>query len=285
MKNLSLLFIGLLFLSVSANAQESAMNEDGFNPLSSKQIHVSDIMWKKTIWRAMDLREKQNQPMFSRGKEITKVMIDAVEAGLITPYKNDSLKTEITKEEFMKRMELPGANDGMSEEDKEFQQAGDGGGWGDVEGFEEEEQESGPSYYFPKDLYQLELKEDMIFDKQRSRMYQDIIAVTMFVPADHPDNIKGIQETIASFSYKELHDKVFADNPNAIWYNPQNEAEHHTLNDAFELRLFSSYIIKVSNPKDEYLVDVYGGNPKTGILASQWKEFELLEYEHNLWEF
>ena len=45
------------------------------------------------------------------------------------------------------------------------------------------------------------------------------------------------------------------------------------------------YIIKVSNPKDAYLVDIHGGDQWTGILASQWKSFELLEYEHNLWEF
>ena len=64
-----------------------------------------------------------------------------------------------------------------------------------------------------------------------------------------------------------------------------NDAEHRNLADAFELRLFSSYIAKVSNPDDEWLVDIYGGDPYTGILASEWKAFELLEFEHNLWEF
>ena len=131
----------------------------------------------------------------------------------------------------------------------------------------------------------MQIKENLVFDKQRSVMYHDILAITMLVPADHPDNIKGIELPIASFSYKELKQKVFTDNPNAIWYNPYNDAEHKSLADAFELRLFSSYIIKVSNPNDDYLVDIYGGDPKVGIMASQWKEFELLEYEHNLWEF
>ena len=175
----------------------------------------------------------------------------------------------------------------MSEEDLAFM-ANDDGGWDDEGG--DEGADAGPAvkkveYFFPKDLYQMQIREDLIFDKQRSRMYYDILAVTMFVPADHPDNIKGIEIPIASFSYKELHDKTFKDNPDAIWFNPFNDAEHRNLADAFELRLFSSYIIKVSNPNDEYLVDTYGGDPKVGIMASQWKAFELLEYEHNLWEF
>jgi len=83
----------------------------------------------------------------------------------------------------------------------------------------------------------------------------------------------------------QIAEKVFRDNPKALWFNPYNDAEHRNLEHAFELRLFSSYLIKISNPSDEYLVDTYGGDPKTGIMASQWKAFELLEYEHNLWEF
>ena len=116
-------------------------------------------------------------------------------------------------------------------------------------------------------------------------MYYDIQSITMFVPADNPSNIKGIQITIASFEYKELVNKLFKDNPNAIWFNPQNDQQHKNLADAFELRLFSSYIEKVSNPSDAYLVDIYGGDQHKGILASQWAAYEIMEYEHNLWEF
>jgi gliding motility associated protien GldN len=130
----------------------------------------------------------------------------------------------------------------------------------------------------------MQIKEDLIFDKQRSRMYYDVHAVTILVPSDHPANIKGIELPVASFAYRDLC-KILKDNPNAVWYNPQNDAQHHNIQDAFDLRLFSSYIIKVSNPDDAYLVDIYGGDQNKGIMASQWAAFELLEYEHNLWEF
>ena len=302
MKKLSVLFSGLLFFSLTTFAQEGVVAEggEGMHPHSLRPIHSSDIMWKKTIIRAMDMREQQNEPLFSKNKELTRVIIEAAKAGEIKIWATDSLDfgTPLTLEKFLEALQIPSEEIVLTDEEKAFMEtetAAEEKGddlWGDFDvGAEPEEEEEettaigGIEYYNPKDIYQLEIKEDMIFDKQRSRMYYDIHAITLKVPADHPLNIKGIEVPIASFSYKELVDKAFNNNPDAIWYNPYNDAEHKKLADAFELRLFSSYIVKVSNPNNDYIVDIYGGDQWTGIMASQWKAFELLEFEHNLWEF
>jgi len=294
MKKFSVLSI-LVLLSGFVFAQEADEVDDGYNKFSTKGIHKSDIMWQKSVLRAIDLREKQNEPLMSNGREMPKILIDAVKAGVVTAYKSDSLSdgTPLTKSEFLKNIQIPSTEVELTEEEKEFAANEDSDDdWGDEKGGDEGGDsessaggDSGVEYFFAKQLYQMQVKEDMIFDKQRSVMYYDILALGMFVPADNPDNIKGIELPIAWFSFKELNEKVFKDNPDAIWYNPYNDAEHRSLSDAFELRLFSSYIIKVSNPADEYIVDIYGGNPQTGIMASEWKAYELLEYEHNLWEF
>ena len=52
----------------------------------------------------MDLNEKQNQPFFSKGNEITKYLMEWVQSGVLQPYRNDSLKTKITKEDFLKNL-------------------------------------------------------------------------------------------------------------------------------------------------------------------------------------
>ena len=293
MKKLSLVFLSTLLISLASFGQEaSEFEDDGFNHQSTKPVHESDIMYKKTLLRALDLREKQNLPIFSRQKEISKILFEAAKEGLITIYSSDSLDLgrKMTISDFLKRLELPGTGC-----DEEF-------GGGEEESFEDDSYEDEfamdegedefadaggctPEYFFPQDIYQMQIKEDYIFDKQRSVMYYDIIAFNFMLPADHPDNLKGIESHIASFSYKECVEKLFTTHPDAIWYNPYNDREHKNLRDAFELRLFSSYIIKVSNPTDEYIVDIYGGDLRVGIMASQWKSFELMEYEHNLWEF
>lgn len=258
--------------------------KSGYNPYSVRPIHVNNQMYKKTLIRMVDLREKQNQPIFSKGKEITRIIMDAVKEGKLIPYASDSLEVGkvLTKEEFDKATIIPSDAPTLTPEELEFQRqnAGDAGaGWG---GDGAEAAASGPNYFNPDELYQMEIKEDYIFDRQRSRMYYDMQCFTLKIPAEK--NIKGIEIPIATFKYKDLID-IFKNDPRAIWFNSQNDSEHRNLADAFDLRLFSSYLIKVSNPKDQYLADIYTGTAKQAILAAQWKANELMEYEHNLWEF
>lgn len=291
MKKLGFAIAALLGSSIALQAQEGLGEEEGYNKYSTKHIHESDIMFQKSVVRAVDLREKQNKPLFAYQQEFTKLLLDAVNEGVLTPYRTDSLDegSVLSMEEFKEKLLVPGSDAPMEVEDDFGAPAtGGGGGWGDPEPVavvEKEAPKTGGFFFEARDLWQLELNEDLLFDKQRSVLYYDILSITLYVPADHPDNIKGFQYPLATFKYKELCEKVFKDNPKAIWYNPYNDREHRNLTDAFELRLFSSYLIKISNPSDEEIAETYGGDPRTGIMASQWKSFELLEYEHNLWEF
>ena len=244
---------------------------------SQKSIRESDHMYKKTVVRVLDLRERQNKPLFAKNREITKFLIEAVKTGNLTPYASDSLTAKLTIEDFMKKMVIPSTDAPITDTTTYMIMYPDT--WEDML-----KNPPAPDYYFAKDFYQMEIKEEVIFDKQRSKMYYDIKSITVYIPADHPSNIRGIQDIVASFDYKEVVEKVFKDNPNAISVNPQNDAQHKNLADAFELRLFSSYIVKVSNPDDQYTADKYQ-DQQTGLMASQWAAYDLLEYEHHLWEF
>ena len=77
MKKLQGLAFGIaLTISQLGVAQEKSNNYT--NPLSLHPIHEANVMYKTTLWRRIDLKEKQNQPLFSKGSEITKHLIDAV---------------------------------------------------------------------------------------------------------------------------------------------------------------------------------------------------------------
>lgn len=272
-------------------AQEKALeyNENSIHP-----IRESDILLKKRIWRRIDMSEKQNKPFFASNNEISKIIIEAVKAGVLTPYKNDSLITRMSREEFLQNLEMPGAGGGLTDEEKEMgfgqEESGDGwdtgAGWGNEgEGEEESAAVADDAYEFlPRQINVLELTEDMIFDKQRSRLYWDIQAITLVVPgSEFPET--GLQRQVATFKFKDLNELFKSMPGEAIWFNPQNSAGHLNLSDAFALRLFNGRIIKVANPDNEFLVDIYNKSPKEGLMASQWIEMELLEMEHELWEF
>lgn len=291
MKKLQGLAFGIsLIISQFAVAQEKPNND--LNPLSLRPIREENVMYKTTLWRRIDLKEKQNQPLFSKGSEITRHLIDAVKAGLIEAYDNDSLITKLTLDQFMDRLMLKGEGGGLSEEEKAagFSAGGDDGWGGDSGGASKSAGGAAPATavdpgagveIFPTQLTTLELKEDWIFDKQRSRQYFDILSLRLIIPADQ--TTLGFDRPIATFKYKEL-ERYFRSNPKCIWYNAANGASHKNLADAFELRLFHGKIIKKSNALDNFLDDIYK-SPREGLLKSEQLEHELMEFEHNLWEY
>jgi len=321
----------LLALAGHAQEQAAAVASTG----AVRPIPVSDQMFKKTIWRAIDLREKQNRPMFSEGHEISRVIIDAVKRGELKAYRNDSVASTFTAQEMAANMSYaveapvsPDADGGdwgaSAPAPKKKAAANDGwgsssggDGWGspapkasaskqpkrDAKGNVMKDKRGRTIYttvaakpapmapppatsaeYRAKDIYQMELTEEMIFDKKRSRMYHQIKTISLKLPSTLSGNVSGIEKNVASFKYADLV-KVFRNNPQtAIWFNSQNDAQHKNLADAFELWLFNSYITKVSNPQGDDLASQYGSE-RDGLLASQNIAADLVEYAYNLWSF
>jgi hypothetical protein len=294
MRKLALFAVLSLGISGATMAQEKSDN--GINPLSLRPVHESNVMKRLTIWRRIDLKEKQNEPLFARGAEITKHLIDGVKAGVLEPYSNDSVSTKITLEEFTKRLTKKFEGGGLSKEEAEagFAAEGEDDGWGGGGSADKKEKETSQASttpkpaanlegyeLFPQDLYIVEVKEDWIFDKQRSRQYFDIQTITIKIPAELSND--GLEKELASFKYKEL-ESFFRLNPNCIWYNSANTAQHKNLADAFELRLFHGRIIRKSNSRNKYLDEIFK-DPKEALLQSTKLEHELLEFENNLWEY
>lgn len=300
-----------LLTTLGVSAQEKSNN--GLNPLSLRPVHDSNVMYKTTVWRRVDLREKVNQPMFAKNAEVTLHLIDGIKAGVLDAYANDSLTRKLTIAEFNDRLfkKFEGGGLSQAEIDAGFGGGEDDGwggggaakpkpsgtsggddGWGDAgastpaTGNNAATKPSSPSLaggyeLLPSELYILELREDWIFDKQRSRQYNDIQTITLMIPAEA--SADGLEKPLASFKYKDL-EIFFRSNPNCIWYNSTNTAQHKNLADAFELRLFQGRIIRVSDPRNRYLDDIYK-SPKEGLLKSQELEYQLMEKEHNLWEY
>ena len=126
--------LSLLTISLGATAAHAQERVDStVNQYSARPIADGDIMMKRTLWRRVDLSEKQNLSMFSKNNEITRYLLEAAKAGLIEAYTNDSCATPLTKEELHKRVLIPNQTAGLSEEEKN---AGFGApaatdGWGD----------------------------------------------------------------------------------------------------------------------------------------------------------
>src|SRR5690606_16545207 len=104
----------------------------------------------------MDLREKQNLPLFSRNNEITKLLLEAVDKGIITPYSNDSLSKTLTREGFFYKLLSPNAANLPQDTTELYLEHGED--WREVVAAIMAEK------YGARDLYQMEIKEDILFD-------------------------------------------------------------------------------------------------------------------------
>ncbi|MES2386704.1 MAG: gliding motility protein GldN [Bacteroidota bacterium] len=230
----------------------------GYNYLSVMPVHASDIMYRMRVWRNIDLNEKCNTPFFNFDSEITKFILDAYRKGELMAFTNDSLTLERQRTEVEKSMSEIDPLDSNNNK-----------------------------YFKAKDLSFFEIKEDLMFDKQRSQTRYDILSLTMYVPADA--TTRGFDLLVASFRYKDV-ERILDARPEARWRNAYNNAEDRRFSDAFRLRLFCSRIIRISkdNPTNNpiaSLSSVSAGGPKAELLAAQQFEYDLVSQENELYEY
>lgn len=294
-KYLSLVFV--MFGTVGF-AQKSAVNQ--YNQNSINPIPRYEHLFKHRVWRRIDLKEKQNKGFFANGGELTKFIMDAALSGKLPIYKNDSLTSTYTIEEFQNNLTIEAAlakppawsPDVVYYADEKVSYNGQvyTAVFDDVSSNPEETPEDWQKLsgygqaitYFPDQISVMNMMEDMIFDKRRSRLYHKIQSLELIIPGS--EHREGIDMPIGTFAFKDLH-KLFREEPGeAIWVNRYNPAENKNFADAFELRLFRASLYKFENPDDDRLVDMYKNNFEA-VMASEWWEMQLMEKEHNLWEY
>ncbi len=297
----SLLGFGLLGLVVCGYSQEV---EEQYNPNSIHPIAKYEQHFKKRTWYRIDLKERQNKGFFAKNAEISKFIIEMVQSGAIRDdqiYNNDSLASTMSKDEFMTRLEMNEAVEyDPYDPDAEYYEGDQVSFNGTVytsrfdenigrtpldypDDWEADPQAGKADLYLTSQISIMEIAEDQIFDKRRGRLYHDVQSIKLVVPGSETPT--GVDNELAVFKFKDL-ERLFRENPEkAIWFNQFNSAQHKNFADAFLLRLFHGVLVKVENPDDLYIRDIYSKSLKEGVMASQWLELELMEKEHNLWEF
>ncbi len=290
----------LAVLPLAAIAQPEEVQ---YNPNSLNPIPRYEHLYKLRVWRIIDLREKQNKGFFARNGEISKLIIDAAKSGeLAEIYRSDSLRQKFTKDEFLALLVAQQGqnfaawdpanayylNDVVSFNGKNYESQFDnntGINPSTAQATEWTVSTQGKALeVLPAEVYRINMAEDMIFDKRRSRLYYDIQCLEL----QAFDNNTGTFKSIGWFKYKDL-EKLFRNKiDKAIWFNRQNTAENKNYADAFLLRLFKGTIYKIENPDDSTIEDIYRANGRPyyeSVWAREWAEMMLMEKEHNLWEF
>lgn len=236
-------------------------------------IREADVMWARRVWRQIDLKEKMNHPLFYPTEPTTdrKSLFDVIKQGLLVDGSITAYDDQLGEGDQFKKPLLPQEILNLLER---------------VDTVYTEDLETGemtpvivPLSITGGDVLYFKIKEDWIFDKQRSVMDIRIIGIAPVI-ADKGDDgeFRGVR-TLFWLYYPECR-YVFA---NWEVFNRENDAERRSFEDIFWKRQFSSYITKWSNVYDRNIADHRMG--LDALLEAEEIKQQLFEFEHDMWNF
>ena len=194
-----MLTIGALGMFFAASAQESNLSNsttpiqaedppvDGYVVKSDIEnrkiipyanIRQTDAFVTKRIWREIDLREKMNQAFSSPKSNLMEILLDAIQAGELTAYDStptkedpngDSFKNLLPLDQIMVRL---GSDSVLVEEYNENNEV-------ISSGYQMRD-------FDPSQVVKFRIKEDWIFDKQRSVFEARIVGIAPLITPDIP---------------------------------------------------------------------------------------------------
>lgn len=271
----SLTFFLTLIISVSLFAQEveepprdaayDKVTVDDRKVLEYDHIREADVFWSKRVWRVIDTREKMNLKFRYPKQFLVDIIRDHAIEGEITVYDpigGDEFTSPIAPSEV--------AEVGVGKPDTVRVM--------DPVTYEEKVEITNPEFD-PQKIKKFRLKEDWIFDEETSTMVVRIIGIAPIIEdIDASGNYRGDKVLFWAY-YPELR-PVLAQ---YRVFNPHNDATTLSWEDVFEMRFFSSYIMKESNVHDRRIQDYSAG--VDALLEADRVKHDIFAFEHDLWTY
>jgi len=256
-------------------------------PIPYQYLREADVMWSKTIWRMIPLREKMNHPLYYPEHPIgdRKSLIDLLLWGVrnqgLTAYDEgpgDEFAAVMTVKEIEER--FGAGTDTTYVEDIET-------GEYIPMVYEKEIPSNEVKYILVKELW--------FFDKQRSVLDVRIIGlcpIREYYKEDQMDEEvdveggdgggleQGSRMKLFWIYFPEAR-KILASHE---VFNPYNDAERMSFDDLFFKRYFSSYIYAESNAYNNRIINEYTIGLESLLEAERIKE-SIFNFEQDLWEY
>jgi len=288
MKNLKFLFVVLAiagFISASGQSGEQTALDGAYvretnitrKVIPYPSLREADVMWSKRVWLKIDLREKINHPLYFPLDNLgdRKCLFDVIREGLesesITAYIDGPAGERA--DEFRYGVDKGVADSLLNPTVIMMVESLDDDGSPPVA-------TPTPAPWKAQDIIAYKLKEDWIFDKQRSERYVRIIGIAPVVrPKAEDGTEKEGDKDLFWLHYPECR-YVFN---NYDVFNDHNTAQRMTFDQLFQLRMFHGYIIKEDNNYNRLIQDYKLGID--ALLESERIKNELFTMEHDLWHY
>ncbi len=269
---LIVLVLGSFVVDLMAQQTESHARNRAYERKHYKERRVvpypplreADVFWEKRVWRVIDVNEKMNIPFKYPRLPFIQIMLDAAYSGELPVYNpiDDEFTTVMTPEEVKS---IGRGVDSVLVVDPETLE----------ETIEVQERELNMEH-----IKGFRVKEDWIFDKQRSTLFPRIIGMAPIMEK-YDENGNYVTDILMFWvHYDDLRPRL----ANVEAYNlGNNDAARLTWYDIMEMRFFASYIVKENNPHDRFIRDYATG--LDGLLESDRVTNDIFIFEHDLWSW
>jgi gliding motility associated protien GldN len=299
MKNITLisaLFV-LCFLGIENKTNAQTFNRVGIydeehiparKPIPYYFLHESDVMWKKRIWRIIDMREKINHPLYFPIVPIE----DRMSLAVLSLRAQQGLLDEQT--DRVEGVEAPSPRLNPKTEKIPILQLYEDEYFKKVLTISDVEAKFGvnpndptaPSEVAPEEVLQWLVKEDWFFNKERSRIEVRIIGLgAIRFSVDYSSQTTGQQAQIRMSNPYWIYFPEFRPIMSKYSvFNSKNDAEKRTFDDIFSKRFFNSYIFRESNVYSDRAIRDYELG-LYGLWEGENIKNKLFNMEQDLWSY
>lgn len=241
--------------------QRTLLHEE--RPLPYPPIREADILWEKRVWRVIDTREKINLPFRYPKQPFVTLLTEAVESGRLQAFStaNDEFSLPLSQQEvtgMLYRIDTVPIYDFDT----------------DTEIYQVVKDELNP-----EDVKRFRIKEHWFFDTRTSTLQVRILGIAPLIEEYDDNGNFRYERPLFWIYYPDARELLaHAEAPtDGLAHSPMSWA------DIFDMRKFSSYIMKASNIHDERLEGTYTGVDL--LQQSHRLEQEIFNFEHDLWSY
>lgn len=259
--------------------RDGAVDDDAIRdrtPLAYENIRADDAVYRQKVWREIDTREKLNLPFRYSADEnngnqrFISILLQAIQDSAVTVFNtiDDRFTTPMTVGEVAKviageELDVPIFNEN-----------------GEQTGIKKMRNEINFD-----SIYKFRIKEEVIFDKESSRLFWRILGIAPVKRVITPQGL-DIGETELFWVYYPDMRPTFA---KYEVYNGKNFGARMSWEELFESRMFYGRIIKstIDNPYDRYIKNYPGltENKILQLLEGENIKEKIFNYEQDLWSY